>query len=234
MVRPPRVGRPLRPLSVIACITGAVLAVLAGRAFCLSTSASVPKGRRGILGAIAGAVLAPRWAWAEENPLPPPVVKDLERAAPKIQAGVDWFYFELLPGIEKEDLGQCRKALGSSAEGSYVSPLDSEITFPFNQLASANIEADEDGWTEDIRNFQKAVTAMSDSVGSNDWKTVKAEFKKGKDALNHIMSNINQRAEGAAPFQLMDDDYPARQGAYVQGKKDMMRSRNQQATLLGR
>ena len=45
-----------------------------------------------------------------------------------------------------EDLGQCRKALGSSAEGSYVplgrksccheffrSPLDSEITFPFNQ-----------------------------------------------------------------------------------------------------
>ena len=56
------------------------------------------------------------------------------------------------------------------------SPLDSEITFPFNQsatqfqsfsqprfpqctslrLASANIEADEDGWTEDIRNFQKA------------------------------------------------------------------------------
>eukprot|EP00435_Cladocopium_sp_Y103_P008835 s1847_g2.t1 len=106
--------------------------------------------------------------------------------------------------LAPQDLGQCRKALGSSAEGSYVSPLDSEITFPFNQLASANIEADEDGWTEDIRNFQKAVTAMSDSVGSNDWKTVKAEFKKGKDALNHIMSNINQRAEGAAPFQLMD------------------------------
>eukprot|EP00435_Cladocopium_sp_Y103_P010891 s1847_g2.t2 len=73
--------------------------------------------------------------------------------------------------LAPQDLGQCRKALGSSAEGSYVSPLDSEITFPFNQLASANIEADEDGWTEDIRNFQKAVTAMSDSVGSNDWKT---------------------------------------------------------------
>eukprot|EP00913_Durusdinium_trenchii_P006764 g6358.t1 len=66
-------------------------------------------------------------------------------------------------GLSTEDLGQCRKALGSTAEGSYVSPLDSEITFPFNQLASANIEADEDGWTEDIRNFQKAVTAMSRS-----------------------------------------------------------------------
>ena len=53
-----------------------------------------------------------------------PKRQDLERAAPKIQAGmdhclkrihvcavtaatgegVDWFYFELLPGIEKEDI----------------------------------------------------------------------------------------------------------------------------------
>jgi len=207
--------------------------VLAGRAFCFPAT-DLPKGRRGILAAF-GAVLAPRWALAEEeNPLPPPVVKDLERAAPKIQAGVDWFYFELLPGIEREDLGQCRKALGSTAEGSYVSPLDSEITFPFNQLASANIEADEDGWNDDIRNFQKAVTAMSDAVGSNNWKTVKKEFLKGKEALNHVMTNINQRAEGAAPFVLMDESYPSREAAYIQGKKDMMRSRNQQATLLGR
>ena len=43
----------------------------------------------------------------EASQLPPrqnyPMRQDLERAAPKIQAGVDWFYFELLPGIEKED-----------------------------------------------------------------------------------------------------------------------------------
>lgn len=222
----PRAVRKARGLipALSACALGAVLATV-GRAFALST------GRRSALLGGALAPLAPPAAWAEENPLPPPVVKDLERAAPKIQAGVDWFYFELLPGIEKEDLGQCRKALGSTAEGSYVSPLDSEITFPFNQLASANIEADEDGWTEDIRNFQKAVTAMSDSVGTNEWKTVKAEWNKAKDALNHVMGNINQRAEGGAPFQLMDDSYADRGSAYLQAKKDMMKFRNQAGTL---
>ncbi|CAE7193896.1 APC8 [Symbiodinium sp. CCMP2592] len=75
-------------------------------------------------------------------------------------------------GSEKpqcQDPSLCRKALGSGAEGAYVSPLDSEITFPMNQLASANVEADEDGWTNDIRDFQKACIDMSDAVGGNKW-----------------------------------------------------------------
>ncbi|CAE7545177.1 APC8 [Symbiodinium natans] len=73
------------------------------------------------------------------------------------------------------DTAGSEKALGSGAEGAYVpgalfqSPLDSEITFPMNQLASANVEADEDGWTTDIRDFQKACIDMSDAVGANDW-----------------------------------------------------------------
>ena len=133
------------------------------------------------------------------------------RILPRVMSGCQWYWgtasmtrgmysyqFVMIYDLWPQDLGQCRKALGSSAEGSYVclgilswwlttittapsttesrSPLDSEITFPFNQpatqfqvshsrgcrnapplrLASANIEADEDGWTEDIRNFQKA------------------------------------------------------------------------------
>lgn len=232
------VGRNARPrVLAAACTAGALVWGLATATAAQDVSRSflsVPVPSRQQVGRRSwmAALVVPGLAHAEvDNPLPPPVVKDLERAAPKIQGGIDWFYFELLPAIKKEDPSLCRKALGSGAEGAYVSPLDSEITFPMNQLASANVEADEDGWTNDIRDFQKACIDMSDAVGGNKWPEAMSGFKKAKEALNGIMGKINVRAEGPAPFVLIDDAYEDRASAYLQKKKDMMAFRNQAGTL---
>ncbi|CAJ1389509.1 unnamed protein product [Effrenium voratum] len=60
------------------------------------------------------------------------------------------------------------------------------------------------------------------------------QWKLARDSLNYVLGNINKRAEGPKPFQIMDDSYAERSSAYLQGKKDMMNFRNQAGTLMMR
>eukprot|EP00439_Symbiodinium_sp_Y106_P078136 s645_g16.t4 len=113
--QPKRKNKPSNELSVCsglatACTAGALVWGLATATAVQQASRSflsVPVPSRQEVGrrSWVAALVVPGLAHAEvDNPLPPPVVKDLERAAPKIQGGVDWFYFELLPAIKKEEV----------------------------------------------------------------------------------------------------------------------------------
>lgn len=169
-------------------------------------------------------------AIADLEPLPPPVIKDLKRAAPKIQEGIDWMYFELLDSLKNKNLEKSRKALGSSLAGSYVSPLESLIILPLNQICTANLDAEEDGWVKSVRGIEKAINDMSDQVGRADWTEALASWNAARDAANSIMNNINQRSDSPV-FVLVDDSYEDRRGAYIQKKKDELAFRNAAGTL---
>eukprot|EP00931_Biecheleriopsis_adriatica_P123239 TRINITY_DN98285_c0_g1_i1.p1 TRINITY_DN98285_c0_g1~~TRINITY_DN98285_c0_g1_i1.p1 ORF type:complete len:237 (-),score=61.76 TRINITY_DN98285_c0_g1_i1:111-821(-) len=229
-------GRRGSRLLVLAAAAGVSVWAVSSLTWLVPSAASVAAGRREALlapaAATALALASPVRTLAEElEPLPPPVVKDLKTLGPKIQAGVDWFYFEVYAALQTEDVEKIRESIGGGATGSHVSPLETELVLPLNSLASANIEADEDGWTDSIRSFQKAQQEISDAISEKRFPDAVTNWRKGRDAINRIFKNINARAE-KPPFVLVDDNYKERKDAYFQKKKDMMNFRNAAANVM--
>jgi len=177
-------------------------------------------------------LLAPGAARADEpEPLPPPVAKDVVRAAPKIQDGADFLYFELKPALEAKDLLRARQTLGSALQGSHVSPIETDLMIPLEQLISANVEAEEDGWVSAIRQVRVAVDTMKDQVGSSNWKEALTAWDQARAGANIIMSNINARSEKAY-FVELDSSYPEKRAQiHLQKTKDMLAFRNAAGTL---
>ncbi|CAE8664498.1 unnamed protein product, partial [Polarella glacialis] len=198
--------------------------------------AQADRGRRAALlssgAAVASLLQMPLRAYAFE-PLPPPVLQDIVRAAPKIQLGIDWFYFELGDALKNKDLEGTRKATGSAGMGAYVSPVTSEIVLPVNQICSSNLDAEEDGWNDNIRNFQFAIDAIKTEVYDQEWDKALANWKKAAGNVNFIMQNINDRAEDPSKpyFVLIDDAYDSRRKAYRQAIVDKLNYRNAVGSL---
>merc|ERR1719343_2006725 len=110
-------------------------------------------------------IWAPAGALADSEPLPKPILKDVQRAAAKIQNGVDWLYFEVKPALKAQNLMQARSALGSAMQGSFVSPLETDLMFPLQQITSANLDSEEDGWLGAFRQVRAGIDDMKEHVG---------------------------------------------------------------------
>lgn len=165
------------------------------------------------------------------DPLPPPVLKDVVRAAPKVQDGGDWLFFEVKPALEAKDIARARQSLGSVMQGSYVSPLETDLMIPLEQLISANVDAEEDGWTAAIRQVRVAIDSMKDHVGGSEWNEALENWEQARAAANKIVADINQRGEKVY-FVELDGSYPQkRYDAYLQKKKDALAFRNAAGTL---
>merc|ERR1719188_2059247 len=106
----------------------------------------------------------------EGEELSPPVVKEAIDMAPKIQAGLDWFYFEVKEALEREDQFHARECLGGINVGSHISPLTTELMIPLEQLASANLYAEEDGWLKALSKARSNIKKMEYYVGSYQWE----------------------------------------------------------------
>mmetsp|Transcript_23256 Transcript_23256/g.47101 ORF Transcript_23256/g.47101 Transcript_23256/m.47101 type:complete len:190 (+) Transcript_23256:233-802(+) len=179
-----------------------------------------------------GSLLAPGSALAEEDPLPPPVVKDVAKTAAKIQGGCDWMYFELKSALKDNDQARARKSVGSAMEGAYVSPVETELMIPLEQLLSANVNSEEDGWIGYLREARAGLDAMKESVSAGDYTAALESWDKARGGVNKMLVNINKRGEQAY-FVELDDQYEAKRGRlYLKKKKDSINSRNQAGNLV--
>jgi len=172
--------------------------------------------------------VAPAVSSAELEPLPPPVVKDVQLSATKIQRGCDWFYFELKPALTAKSLPLARAAIGSASMGSFVSPLQKELMFPLQQIVSANLDSDDDGWTDAFRSTNTAIEDMKEHIGTSDFEQALAAFERARKNVNLILTNIDDRWEDKVkPFRVLDDSYESdRASVYLREKKDMLNQRN--------
>jgi hypothetical protein len=231
---------------VIAAVTGtaASLAVAnAGLARTFTTPAAPSRREFMRLGLLAPVVIAPllgepgQPAWAAEKKveleeLPPPVLKDVVRAAPKVQDGADWLYFEVKPALVDQKLENARTALGSPMMGSYVSPLETDLMIPLEQMCSANVMAEEDGWLDAIRDMRIGIDTMKDNIGDDDgWPKALVAWDKARAAANKIMKNINDRS-GKEFFVLLDKDYPQRAQRWLKKKKDKIAFTNAMGSVM--
>lgn len=165
------------------------------------------------------------------DPLPPPLLKDLQRAAPKIQQGADWMFFELKPALDREDLERARECLGSALRGAHVSPLETDMLLPMDQLLSANIDADEDGWTTAVRKIASSIEDIKNEVGSGEWQAARASWEDARANANKVMVDINSRADKEY-FVALDKNYEEnRYKIYLQKKKDDISERNNKGNL---
>mmetsp|Transcript_12547 Transcript_12547/g.29463 ORF Transcript_12547/g.29463 Transcript_12547/m.29463 type:complete len:223 (-) Transcript_12547:65-733(-) len=210
---------------------GMAVAVAASACLLLTAleQAFVAPSRRHVVSLVA---LAPMAARADsQEPLPPPVLKDVSRSAAKVQDGADWLYFNVKPALDREDLSACRESLGGSLVGAHVSPLETDLMMPLEQLISANVEAEEDGWVNALREVRVAIDQMKDLVGGNEWAQAKVSWDRARAGANKILSDINARGEKQY-FVELDDDYEAkRYELYLRKKKDTITFRNQVGTL---
>jgi len=172
-------------------------------------------------------------AWAQElDPLPPPVLKDVVKAAPKVQYGADWLYFEVKPALLEQNLEKARTGLGSPMMGSYVSPLETELMIPLEQLISANIMAEEEGWLDAIREIRVGIDTMKEQIGDDDgWPKALKAWDKARAGANKIMKNINDRSEKKF-FVELDDKYEKRAQMYLQMKKDKIAFTNAMGSVM--
>jgi hypothetical protein len=152
-------------------------------------------------------------------------------SAPKIQKGIDWLYFELKPALKAKSLSGCRSALGSASMGVFVSPLQTDLMFPIQQMVSTNLDAEEEGWGDAYRNTNKAIEEMKELVGASEFDEALTSFEKVRKNINFIVSDVNDRwEEKNKPFRLLDDGYDegptSREALYQKAKKDKMNERN--------
>merc|ERR1719188_1445832 len=137
----------------------------------------------------------------EGEELSPPVVKEAIDMAPKIQAGLDWFYFEVKEALEREDQFHARECLGGINVGSHISPLTTELMIPLEQLASANLYAEEDGWLKSLKSMRAGIKKMEYHVGAYDWETARDGWQTVRTSLNVMLDNLNARAGEDAVLQ---------------------------------
>jgi len=235
---------------VIAAVTGtAAISALTNAGWRLVdafTTPAAPSRRELIrLGLLAPAVVAPILGKAssaegkapvveELEPLPPPVVKDVVKAAPKVQDGADWLYFDVKPALVDQNLEKARTALGSPMMGSYVSPLETDLMIPLEQLISANVMAEEEGWVKAIQEVRIGIDTMKEQIGAPDedgWPKALIAWEQARAGANKIMKNINDRSE-KKPFVLMDDQYPNRAKSWLQKKKDKVAFTNAMGSVM--
>mmetsp|Transcript_74698 Transcript_74698/g.147987 ORF Transcript_74698/g.147987 Transcript_74698/m.147987 type:complete len:252 (-) Transcript_74698:286-1041(-) len=206
------------------------------------TTPTAPSRREFIrVGLLAPAVAAPllgeagQPAWAVEiEPLPPPVVKDVVKAAPKVQDGADWLFFEVKPALLEQNLEKARTGLGSPMMGSYVSPLETDLMIPLEQLISANVMAEEEGWIDAIREVRVAIDTMKEEIGAPEeggWAKAVTAWDKARAGANKIMTNINERSE-KPPFILLDAQYEKRAQLWLKKKKDKIAFTNQMGSIM--
>ncbi|CAE8684632.1 unnamed protein product, partial [Polarella glacialis] len=100
-------------------------------------------------------------------------------------------------------------------------------------ICSSNLDAEEDGWNDNIRNFQFAIDAIKTEVYDQEWDKALANWKKAAGNVNFIMQNINDRAEDPSKpyFVLIDDAYDSRRKAYRQAIVDKLNYRNAVGSL---
>lgn len=227
--------RPARRAGAIAVLGVVAATAVAAQGVAAFLAPSAGPSRRS---AAAGALLlfAPAAAHADPNEeLPPPVLKDVGKAAPKIQDGVDWLYFELKPALQAKNGEMARKAIGSPAEGAFVSPLESNLMLPLEQLISANVEAEEDGWIAAVRGMREGIDACQEKIGDSNFAAANDEWEKIRANCMTVLAQINTRGElsGASKpyFVLPDANYEDRAGEYLKKKKDMMFTRNAAGSL---
>jgi len=171
-------------------------------------------------------------ARADQEPFPAFFLKDLDKSSDKIEYGTDWLYFELKPALMKEDQFRCREVLGGAISGSHISPITQNLLLPMEQLISGNIDAQEDGWVDAMKQLRDNMEIMSENVGIQDWKAAKANWEEARAGANKILTNINNRAPEPV-FTLLDGEYDKKRAKlYLKGKKDMLSFRNQRGTLM--
>lgn len=170
-------------------------------------------------------------AAAEKEPLPPPVVKDIKSYADKIQEGMDSLYFELKPALVKEDLFIARQYLGSAMTGSHISPLQTNMLIPMENLLSSNLDSEEDGWTKAVRKMSASVDDIKEYVGSADWKQARASWEDARANAFTVIVDMNERADKAY-FTPPDADYEAKRfNIWLQKRKDDIRERNNKGSM---
>jgi len=192
--------------------------------------APAPLGRRR---ALQGATLAPLVgllmpgrALAEEEPLPPPVEKDVAKTAAKIQGGCDWLYFELKTALKENDADRARSSLGSALQGAYVSPLETDLLIPIEQLLSANLNSEEDGWISAVLEARAGIDEMKEGVGGGEFDTALKAWDKARAGVNRILVDINKRGQKAY-FVELDADYDQKRARqYLKKKKEKLAFRN--------
>merc|ERR1712039_395966 len=149
----------------------------------------------------------------------------------KIQEGIDSLYFELKPALVKEDLPTARQYLGSAMMGSHVSPLQTNMLIPMENLLSSNLDAEEDGWTKAVRKISTDVDDMKDYVSTTDWKGARASWESARANALKVLTDMNKRADKAY-FIAPDADYETkRYDVWLQRRKDELAERNQKGTL---
>jgi hypothetical protein len=230
--------RPARVIAALGAVAAAAVAAQGAATFLAPAPSAGPSRRSAAAGALL--LFAPAVAHADPNEaalqteLPPPVLKDVIRAAPKIQDGVDWLYFELKPALDAKNAEYARKAIGSPAEGAFVSPLESNLMLPLEQLISANVEAEEDGWIAAVRGMREGIDNCQEKIGDGNFKDAAIEWEKIRSNCDIILTQMNKRGElsGMKPwFVQLDASYEDRAGAYLQKKRDMMFTRNAAGSL---
>lgn len=160
----------------------------------------------------------------------PPLAKATKVYQKKLQDGVDWFYFELKPALVKQNGNDIRSCLGSSSSGAHISPFETEVQFPLDQIVSANPEADEDGWTGGLAQVNTAYTKLQSRVSDDDFKGALLAWNDIRDGIKVIFKGVNAVSE-ATVFVPPGDEYEERFEIFLGAKKDKMNTRNALGTL---
>jgi len=66
--------------------------------------------------------------------------------------------------LEKEDQFRARECLGGINVGSHISPLTTQLMIPLEQLASANLYAEEDGWLKSLKVMRGGIKKMENQL----------------------------------------------------------------------
>merc|ERR1711963_601939 len=104
---------------------------------------------------------------------------------------------------------------------------------PLEQLISANVMAEEDGWIDAIKEVRVAIDTMKEEIGAPEeggWGKALIAWDKAREGANKIMKSINARSENP-PFVLLDDAYEKRAPLWLKKKKDKIAFTNAVGTL---
>lgn len=158
--------------------------------------------------------------------LTPPLRKSIEKYSEKVQGGLDWFYFEMLPSLKSEDKDAANVCLARSSSGAKNAPLEDDLFFPLRQLVGDNEEADEMGWSAAVKRMYAGEDALKNAVFADEWPTSVKEWGKIRDDVAILLTGINDLADKAV-FVLPSSGYDKqRREIFVQSKKQKVLDRN--------
>lgn len=188
-------------------------------------------GRRAAVASFLPICAAPlASAPSAEAEMVPPLEKATKLYQKKLQDGVDWFYFALKPALEKQSGVEVRNCLGSSSSGAHISPFETEVQFPLDQLVSANPEADEDGWTKGMTKVNTAYAKMQSAASLEDFKGALSAWGDIRDGIDVIFRGVNAQSE-AAVFTPPGPEYETRWSIYLGAQKQKLATRNALGTM---